>query len=99
VFPTAHLLGEDVAEATAYKVDWGNPGAGFVEPNEQAGALALRFPDRIEITQGDNLPQTLNNTLANAVTEHLQTDPNACLIGDIWDPRFGYTLPKDPFPL
>lgn len=85
VFKTESLVAEDALAALSYKVDWGDPRAGYVHPVSHPGALVLRRPDGLEIHPTEDIARSLDREMAEATTRALQKPCNI-FAGDIWDP-------------
>lgn len=94
VFPTARLVAEDATAAIPYKVDWRNPGAGYIEPVSKSGALVVRHPDRLEVHPTEDIARSLDRQMAEVTTRALQDEKNIFL-GDIWEPGMKESLQQE----
>jgi hypothetical protein len=94
VFPTSRLVAEDAIAAIPYKVDWRNPGAGYIEPVSTPGALVVRHPDRLEVYPTEDISRSLDHQMAEATTRALRSERNI-FVGDIWEPGLKEVLRQE----
>jgi hypothetical protein len=85
VFTTSRIVAEDLVQAIPYKVDWSNPGAGYIAPVSNSGALVIGHPGHLEIHPTEDIALSLDRQMAEATTRALQSEKNI-FVGDIGEP-------------
>ncbi len=84
IYPTQSLICEDKHESLGYRVDWGNPGIGYIEPTKHRGAVVIESDTQHIILPTENIATSVDRQIARSTTEHLLQDQNI-FIGNIWD--------------
>lgn len=84
IYPTQSLICEDEHASLRYRVDWGNPSIGYIEPTQHRGAVVIQSDTQRIIVPTENIATSVDQQIARSTTENLLQEQNI-FIGNIWD--------------